>query len=62
MIQVRRTRYRGVDGYKVVGYANPDRSGWPISIFTETEPSARHIAAKVKRGERITLEDFDATQ
>lgn len=59
MISVRRTTYRGQAGFLVCGRRPGETGGWPVSIFTLTESSARHIAAKVKRGEQIDGADFD---
>lgn len=55
MIQVRPSVYRRKSGYTISGL-NP--RGQRISIFTETRASANHIAAKVRRGEDVTLPDF----
>lgn len=58
MIQVRRKTYRGTDGWLIVGRPDP-RSHARVSIFTETETSARRIAAKVRAGQEIGLVDYE---
>lgn len=59
MISVRRTTYRDQPGWLISGRPPGQSGGWPVSIFTTTESSARHIAAKVKRGERVESPDFE---
>lgn len=58
VIQVRRTTYRGVEGWKIIGQPDP-RDHRRVSIFTEHETSARRIASKVKAGQEIGGADFD---
>lgn len=57
-IQIRKSTYRGVEGFKVCGKKPGQVGGHAVSIFTETRESAEHIAAKVTRGMDIELSDF----
>lgn len=56
-IALRRCQYKGEDGFLVCGKRTPQDT-WGVSIWTRTRASAEHIKAKVKRGERVNLEDF----
>lgn len=61
-IQVRKSTYRGTEGYSVCGKSEPN--GRPVSIFTPYEGNARAIQAayKVSRaeGERVCSALFRA--
>lgn len=55
-LQIRRSKYHGKDGWLICG-TEPD--GWrTVSIFVEGRKRAERIREKVRRGEEITLKDF----
>ncbi len=59
-VSIRTAEYRNQEGFMVVGRPKVNAGVFPVKIFTKTRSSAEHIKAKVNRGERIDLADFNA--
>jgi hypothetical protein len=53
-VQVRQGRYRGRDGWKVVG---TDTWGRRVRIFVLTEEYAAHVRGVIRRGGKVNLLD-----
>jgi hypothetical protein len=60
MLQVRKSRYRGVDGWMLCGNATPDQN-WPTRIFFVHESAARRTRERILHEQdfEMGLEDFE---
>lgn len=60
MIQVRKSRYRGADGWLLCGTPSPHH--WSLSVFFEHETAARRTAERIRANPdtyEIDSEDFE---